>query len=286
MTRCSDRRAGDAVRRWSRSSRAASPGTAAPAVAADAAGRIAAGLDVLLLGRIIRPAGRQLGRLDFLACAGRRRGAAPGAAGAPGCRRRLVQRALDAGLAASGRLGAGFSRAPWRPAPSWARVIIERMAAASASALRRRSLQVLGARGLFVGAGLRFGSGLVAASAAALSRLRLRLGDGLRGLGFGGLGGGGAASAALACAACRPRARLRRQRRARASPRRARALRLPRARGAFRPVLLPGGGSVRPGGALLPRGAPVRLRRRADGGGAGVAARALRSRRCRRLRHA
>jgi len=45
----------------------AATGATAPVVAADAPGGVAAGLDFLLLGRVVRPAGRQLGRLDFLA---------------------------------------------------------------------------------------------------------------------------------------------------------------------------------------------------------------------------
>ncbi len=65
-------------------------GAAAPVVAAHAAAGVAAGLDFLLLGRIARPAGRQLGGLHFLAAAGRRTGRGTRARRGRG----LVQRAL------------------------------------------------------------------------------------------------------------------------------------------------------------------------------------------------
>ena len=67
--------------------------TTAPAVAPDAATGIAPGLDFLLFGGVVGPAGRQLGGLDLFACTTGGSGRSTGARTSAACGR-LVQRAL------------------------------------------------------------------------------------------------------------------------------------------------------------------------------------------------
>jgi hypothetical protein len=119
---------------------AAPRGAAAPVAAADpAAGESPRVLISFFLAGSFGPAGRQLRGLDFLAGARAAAGAA-GAAGTRRLRRRLVQRALDARLGGFRRLGdrLGFRRLGGTSTFLGAD-IMERIAAASASALRRRS---------------------------------------------------------------------------------------------------------------------------------------------------
>jgi hypothetical protein len=82
-------------------------GAGAPGAAPHAAARIAARLDLFFLGRVARPARRQLGRLDFLAAArrGRRRRARSAARTGTRLGRRLVQSAF---FGVARRLGRGF----------------------------------------------------------------------------------------------------------------------------------------------------------------------------------
>jgi hypothetical protein len=176
-------------------------------------------------------------------CAAARRAAGAGADG------RLVQRALDAGLAASPGLATGLGSSGFLATSTFLGVdIIERMAAASASALRRRSPRSAAraasssARALDSAAAFSRGFSCGAARRSGFGRSRFRDASSLllgRGLGlflfFGGVAGGALFGLALAL------------------------LGSSRSWRRFSPALLPGGGSAQPGGGLLPRGGPVRL---------------------------
>ncbi len=263
---------------------AAAARAAAPVAATDTTAGIAAGLDFLLLGRIAGPARRELGRLDFLACARRAPGAAgcsAGAARAAGARG-LVQRALDArpcsGRRLLGRLVrhqhagrcvhhrrgwrrlrprrpcGGARRGPWR-----ARLLRRR-----GPSIRRRPwpsrLPWPAAAAACAAAWHRRPSALQqrrrpstpgAAAAAGWRPWRCPCARGgcscCAAAFLGGFGGASCGFLLGLLGASRPA--------------RVRGLPALRAGGASRPALLPGGGSARPGGALLPRGGPVRLRR-------------------------
>ena len=145
---------------------------AAPVAAADAAAGIAAGLDFLLLGGVAGPARGELGRLDFLARAGRR-GAGCARRGRTGRRcGRLVQRALDA-------CGLGFRRRLLgrlvRHQHAGRRIHHGANGFGLGQRLAAALVEVLGARGFLVGTGLRFGG-----------RLGLGVFLDLGGSGFGG----------------------------------------------------------------------------------------------------
>jgi hypothetical protein len=135
-----------------------------PVVAAHATAAVAAGLDFFLLGRIASPAGGQLGRLDFLASGGTR----PGGCGAHPARGTPVPTAglcsvpFLASAPAAG-LATGLGSSGFLATMTFLGVaIIERMAAASASALRRRRPDQQLARCFFIRAGLGFSCGLFA----------------------------------------------------------------------------------------------------------------------------
>jgi hypothetical protein len=117
------------------------PGTTAPVGAAShATGAVATGLDFLLLGRIVGPARRQLGGLDFLAWTGTAAGIGRASAA---CR-------LVAILGGNRLLGIRSDRAAFLGSSGFlatstflGAAIMARMASASARALRRRSSRSL-----------------------------------------------------------------------------------------------------------------------------------------------
>ena len=122
MTRCFDRCGLHLVVAMIALVAAAATRAAAPAVAADAARGVAAGRDGLLLGGIAGPAGRQLGRLDFLAGAGAGRcGCAGRADGRCRCRRRACAACPWRRAWPARPWRRPFPAACARPAPSWAR---------------------------------------------------------------------------------------------------------------------------------------------------------------------
>src|SRR5690606_33288492 len=128
-----------------------------------------------------RPAGGQLGRLDFLA--GARRGGR-GCARTRRRRGRLVQRALDAGL---GRLGLDHRLGLFllRDEHLLGGVHHHANGGGFGFGLAAALAQIAGTGSLFLGTGLGFFGSL-------LARFGLGLGDSLAGLVGGGLGGAGA----------------------------------------------------------------------------------------------
>ena len=221
MTRCFDRCGLLAwSSRWSRSLPRRPRGPPRQLLRPTPPDGVAAGRDFLLLGRIVRPAGGQLGRLDFLAGARARPGAAARGRARPVAPAGLCSVPLTPGLAGSGALATGFSgglgdqhllgrassSSGWRrprPRPCGG---ARRGRAARAASSSARALDSAAA--------------FSRASAAACRGVALRLGRGLGRFGLGRLG-------ALA-PAWRPCFGVVRRRR---SPRRARSRRL-RARGA------------------------------------------------------